>query len=355
MNILVASRGLVFYLEKTLVPINLSCLYPFPKPGHIPVSFFISPFIVAGCVWLIVFSRRYTRAVIFGSLFFLAAILPSLQIVSWGNAIAADRFTYLPCIGFSYIAAEGFSALLMRKQWRYNSIVKPALTVCLIAVIFVLMSLTWQRCQVWKDSLSLWSDAIEKSPSNEINPQYVDAYNNRGMAYAAKGNYDQAISDFNKTIEINPVYVDAYNNRGNVYYSKGRYDRAILDYTKAIEINPRKADFYYNRGTAYAAKGEYDRAISDFNKAIEINPQEAGTYNNRGNAYYAKGIYDRAISDYTKTIEINPQYAGAYHNRAKCYYVERDYDKAWDDVRRIQGLGYSVDPDFINKLKKASQ
>ena len=38
------------------------------------------------------------------------------------------------------------------------------------------------------------------------------AYNNRGLAYGEKGQYDQAISDFNKALEINSRYADAYSS-----------------------------------------------------------------------------------------------------------------------------------------------
>ena len=122
-NILVACRGLLFYLEKTFAPVKLSCIYPYPALNHIPFVFFVSPVVVAVCAGLVIFSRRYTRIVIFGTLFFLAAIFPSLQVVPVGSAFAADRYTYLPSIGLFYIAAEGF-VILMRKQWKYGRIIK---------------------------------------------------------------------------------------------------------------------------------------------------------------------------------------------------------------------------------------
>jgi Flp pilus assembly protein TadD len=51
-----------------------------------------------------------------------------------------------------------------------------------------------------------------------------------------KGQYDQAISDFNKAIEINPKYANAYNNRGIVYISLGNMVSACHDWLKACEL-----------------------------------------------------------------------------------------------------------------------
>ena len=55
----------------------------------------------------------------------------------------------------------------------------------------------------------------------------AEAYNNRGVAYAAKGQYDQAISDYNKALEMNPRFAKAYYNRGLAYWRKGQPDQAI--------------------------------------------------------------------------------------------------------------------------------
>ncbi len=71
-----------------------------------------------------------------------------------------------------------------------------------------------------------------------VQTELIDAkaYNNRGTAYARKGQYDQAISDFNKALEINPRDAPAYNNRGIAYYHKGQYDKAWKDVHKAQDL-----------------------------------------------------------------------------------------------------------------------
>jgi len=72
------------------------------------------------------------------------------------------------------------------------------------------------------------------------------------------------IEYFTNAIRIDIEYAGTYNNRGVAYYMKGEYDRAIRDYNKAIESNPDYAKAYNGRGVAYEKKGEHDRAIKDY-------------------------------------------------------------------------------------------
>jgi len=101
----------------------------------------------------------------------------------------------------------------------------------------------------------------------------TDSYLNRGVAYGKKGQYDQAIVDFNKAIELDPRDAAAYYNRGISYEKRGQHDRAILDFTKAIEINPRYAKAYINRGAAYFSKREYEKAWDDVSKVQDLGYQ----------------------------------------------------------------------------------
>jgi tetratricopeptide (TPR) repeat protein len=114
------------------------------------------------------------------------------------------------------------------------------------------------------------------------------------------------------------------------------------------------ADTYFSRGIDFRKIGMLKEAIAEFTKAIEINPKYAEAYYNRGLAYFLASQPDQAISDYTKAIEIDPKHAGAYANRGVTYYYKGEYDKAWDDVHKAQGLGAPMDPEILDKLRKAS-
>ena len=148
-----------------------------------------------------------------------------------------------------------------------------------------------------------------------IDPDYKEAYFNRGIAYDALGNYEDAIADYTRIIRIDPDYAAAYLNRGIAYSDLDNYEDAIADYTRAIRIDPDYADAYNNRGTVYNALGNYKDAIADYTRAIRIDPDAADAYNNRGTVYNALGNYKDAIADYTRAIRIDPDYAAAYNNR----------------------------------------
>ena len=60
---------------------------------------------------------------------------------------------------------------------------------------------------------------------------------------------------------------DSFYKRGVDYADKKQYDNAIDDFTKAISLAPDDAEAYVKRAEAAASKGDYDRAIADFTKA----------------------------------------------------------------------------------------
>ena len=64
--------------------------------------------------------------------------------------------------------------------------------------------------------------------------------------------YDKVISNFNKAIELEPNYAEAYNNRGNAYGFMGIFDKgtAYISYAFLIQADPdSRCDAPPNRET----------------------------------------------------------------------------------------------------------
>jgi len=88
----------------------------------------------------------------------------------------------------------------------------------------------------------------------EITPDYIDAYINRGTAYANLEKYSQAISDFSRILVIQPTSIRAYNNRGAVYATLGNYEKSIADFQSALSINPEYKEATKNLERALLSK-----------------------------------------------------------------------------------------------------
>ncbi len=99
-NLLVAAWGILFYLVKTVAPARLSAIYPLPPigSGSLPWQYLAAPVALAAVV-VALFALRRRRTLLFGALFYLAALLPVLQLLRIGSAAAADRYTYIASFG----------------------------------------------------------------------------------------------------------------------------------------------------------------------------------------------------------------------------------------------------------------
>src|SRR6478752_21635 len=115
----------------------------------------------------------------------------------------------------------------------------------------------------------------------EHTPAAAIAYNNRGNAYAEKGDYDRAVQDFDQSIKLNPTNPKPFNNIGVAYLKKGEYDLAIKNHDEAIRLNPNYVKAFVNRAETYQNKNQYERAARDYDEAIRLEPNSKNAWNGR--------------------------------------------------------------------------
>ena len=176
--------------------------------------------------------------------------------------------------------------------------------------------------------------------SIRLQPDYADAYFNRGLTYGKEfGHYQRAIEDFDKAIRLKPDFTNAYINRGIAYNKLDQHKRAIKDYNEAIRLQPDSFLSYYNRGAAYDDLDQYQRAIEDYNEAIRLKPDYASAYNNRGLAYYNLYQYQLAIKDYDEAIRLQPDHSNSYNNRGLAYLIQGNNYLGCSDIQKACELG----------------
>ena len=108
-------------------------------------------------------------------LFFFFTIALVLQFFPVGPNIVTDRYTYVPYIGIFFVVGQSYAWLGERKEKRYT-LYKMLSTMVLTCFIIWCIFLSYERCDVWENSETLWSDVISK-------------YHNTSEGYLNRGQY----------------------------------------------------------------------------------------------------------------------------------------------------------------------
>jgi tetratricopeptide (TPR) repeat protein len=216
-------------------------------------------------------------------------------------------------------------------------------------------------------------------------------YGQIALAKDDQGEYEDAITFYDKTIEIDKktlppnhlTFANTYNNIGTVYKNMGDYPKALSYYEKALEIqkqslppnHPDLASSYCNIGIVYQNMGDYPKALSYYEKALEIqkqslppnHPDLAMSYNNIGIVYENMGDSPKALSSYEKALEIkqqslppnHPSLAMSYYNIGLLYEKKGDYSKARSFYERAVNIAQQSLPanhpdlkDYRNNLER---
>jgi len=348
-KLLLVCYSVSYYIFHLFVPIGLSAFHHYPEKvgGMLPMEYYISPLFIL----LILFGIfRLTpdpspkergivrKEIIFGLLFFLLTISVVLQVISVGAAIVAERYSYIPYIGLIFIVVKIVASPDLSKGEEFRMAKRfPSLLgrvrVGLLLVVLVFSFMTFQRNKVWKDSVTLWSDVIEKDNKIDF------AYFNRGADLSEQRKYKDAIADYNQAIRINPNYDKAFYSRGFAKANLNDVNGAISDYNQAIVLNPKYFEALNNRGSAKGALGDFRGALNDFNEAIIINPKYSEAYSNRGNAKTMLKDNNGAVADYSQAIILNPKYSDAYFNRGVARLNMNKISEACEDWRMALQLG----------------
>jgi len=348
-SIFLASYGVVYYLFHLFVPTNLAALHPYPvkENGILPMEYYLSFFFILIMIFGIYKSHKIPLApfkkgelkknFVFGFLFFIITLLPVLQLLPVGIAIVSERYTYISYIGLFLIIGQVSSI-----KYQVSSI-KYAVISVFVGGIIIFSVISFNRNKVWKNSMTLFTDMIEKHPNAE------SAHYNRGLTKYHSKDFQGAILDFDNAIKINAASHNAFNNRGLARNELRDFTGALSDYNKSIEL---KSDFetaYNNRAICKGSTQDFQGAINDLDKAIELKSDYAEAYSNRGNAKGFLRDFVGSINDFNKSLELNPNDGKTLNNRAISKFNLNDKSGACDDLKRAAALGYSDAVIMFNK------
>ena len=107
-------------------------------------------------------------------------------------------------------------------------------------------------------------------------PLTPEEHLNLGVAYERKGEFDEAIREYQAAAKKLPI---AFLYLGNTYFLKNDWDQAEIYFKKAIEKDGKNATAYNNLAWLYFQRGEnLEQAEALAQKALELDPSKSSIY-----------------------------------------------------------------------------
>jgi len=346
------------YMVKTIWPVRLAVFYP--HPGSIPAGrVVLSCTILAALSLLFVHYRRRFPFLIVGWLWFLGTLVPVIGLVQVGLQKMADRYTYVPLTGLFMILAWGIFTLAARSNRR--RIILGGVT---STVLPVLMACTWLQVGIWKDSMSLFTHALDVTRRNfmahyaigrplmhlgkideaidhyvlslQIRPDFKETHNGLGIALTRKGDLAGAIHHHKTALRIDPAFAKPHYNLARIYDRQDQPAEAVHHYEEALQIEPEMTIALYNLSWLLAT--DPDQGIRDGPRALELARElydltrsgEALALDALAAAYAETGRFDEAIETIGEGIRLAtksgpPELLGGMHERMGLYLEGKPY------------------------------
>ena len=183
----------------------------------------------------------------------------------------------------------------------------------------------------YETALAAYNQALQ------LDPDYGDAYVNKGVALHGLHQYGEAITAYRRGLQLNPDDASAYQNLGLSLSALKRNEEALEAYDKSIELHPTRLKAYTCKSMALAALKRYEDALVVCDLTLQLAPNDADTYAWMGDVLVKLKRYGAALLAYERASRMNPKGALAYADR-----------KGWERARRKTQFVYPAS--FVKKL-----
>ncbi len=320
------------YLEKTLWPSGLSIFYP--HPGSAPAA----PLVLAAVVLLaavtaavVAVARRHAWAPV-GWFWFLGTLVPVIGLVQVGAQAMANRYMYLPMIGFLIALTWGAERLARGR------VPARVIGVAAVAVLVALSAATWGELGYWSSHVTLFRRALALAPDSAMvhgilsEGLRADGKQRRGARARARGGaaqphdrvaleqprgrparggaLDEAREAELRAISIDPAHASSWMNLGQIELDAGRAAEAETALLQATRLSPPDALAWHRLGLASTASGDMPQAIEAYREAVRLRPDHLQSWNNLAVLYEGTGRLAEAREAFETAVQARSRTAG---------------------------------------------
>ena len=327
------------YLFLLVVPWHLSADYMI---GTLPVlhSPWSAP-VLSGALALLaviaiaVVSARRAPLVTWGVLFAACTYGVVANIAFPAPAMMAERWMYLPAIGFCVAVVFGVTALV-------RSVELPVLrTVSAGVALLVLAGLgirTIVRNRDWHDQERVWRATVQVFP---------DSFRaNEGLAnvYLEQRRWADAIPLLQAATRVYQGEPRPYEELAIASAATGDTDGAIKAYEKAVALAPKAVPLRRRLANLYVSKRDYSGAIRHLRAVADQMPQSAQVWADLGEVYYVAQVLGDAETMFRKALALDPNLPKPHIGLAAFLQSQGNYEEARDEYLKGLSLGARPTP-----------
>lgn len=126
-------------------------------------------------------------------------------------------------------------------------------------------------------------------------PNNLLLMNNLAAVALQKGNFEEGLHMFNKSLNIAPNQPSTLNNKGNILKHLGRFEEALESYSKAIKYQHNYVIAHFNRGNVLLDLRKPEQALESYKNAIFFNKNALSNNQYQDLDKYINFIYSNII------------------------------------------------------------
>jgi tetratricopeptide (TPR) repeat protein len=313
------------YLQKLLLPVNLTFFYPLKASSTIDVRIIAVLLVFAIAVWKL--RGKLAWSVLWIPLTLLPALAVSRVVVP-----LAERNLYLASVGFVWLLAAALSSLDRTKAL----LVAGALSAGYVTA-------DWIRVPDWRDEISLFGQALRLDPDNASIRMKLST------EYGRRGRLDEAMGQLDEILTRDPNHLSALTNKAGLLVMKKDWQGVEETCARAFSVDRNSALCHLDLGIAELNRGRKREAWDHFDNAYRSNPRmwqaliqqatiasedgdlpgaarklesaaalspTAQVFTSLGALYARMGDQPRAVGAFQTALRINPSFVAAQQGLA---------------------------------------
>lgn len=294
-QIAVGFANLSFYLVHQILPMRLSVFYGYPAGVGLPAIYLLFALLALALLLVLVrLSRKGPQLVVVGCWFMVIHLAFVLQWLPVGEAVRADRYTYVAGLGLAMaIAACGqhLESRWPRTVW--------------FGIFAALMGLSWLtscRLPLWSAPERIWTEMIAHEP------QRYWHLTDRAITFENQGRFELAAADHDRAVlrggdDLKPVFA-----RGMFRIRRKQYQGAMTDLLSVFQRKPAYPGLIANMLYVQLKLGRCDELLQNASAVLAQDPDQADVLNMRAYCLLDAGRPDEAVADIQRSLALRQDY-----------------------------------------------